>query len=240
MQALVEIPHIRFHTTQHADAILESAFPDELQELADVLAAFRIEREELIRGGGGESSMTQRLRRALAEEGWEKRNVKEQYFIDDVEFEAESHEVDHLRTVDAGRIALEIEWNNKDPFFDRDLENFRKLHQIGYISVGVIITRGASLQANLRNIFEAHYSQFARVHDFDCTAPQRRSIVEKMDAGQALGEAAGAVLCASKFGTATTHWNKLIVRVSQRGLGKPCPLLLIGLEENVIVDLEEN
>ena len=22
-------------------------------------------------------------------------------------------------------IALEIEWNNKDPFFDRDLENFK-------------------------------------------------------------------------------------------------------------------
>lgn len=42
-------------------------------------------------------------------------------------------------------LALEIEWNNKDPFFDRDLENFKRLHAEGAISVGVLITRGASL-----------------------------------------------------------------------------------------------
>ena len=47
---------------------------------------------------------------------------------------------------DNGVIALEIEWNNKDPFFDRDLENFKRLHAEGAISVGVIVTRGASLQ----------------------------------------------------------------------------------------------
>ena len=46
----------------------------------------------------------------------------------------------------SGVIALEIEWNNKDPFFDRDLENFKGLHAEGAISVGVIVTRGASMQ----------------------------------------------------------------------------------------------
>jgi Restriction endonuclease BglII len=35
-----------------------------------------------------------------------------------------------------GVVALEIEWNNKDPFFDRDLENFKRLHAEGAISVG--------------------------------------------------------------------------------------------------------
>ena len=53
--------------------------------------------------------------------------------------------------------------------------------------------------------------------------------------GKSLGEAAGSVLFKDKFGTATTHWDKLIVRVEQRGLGKPCPLLLIGLEETILV-----
>ena len=47
---------------------------------------------------------------------------------------------------------LEIEWNNKDPFFDRDLENFQRLHALGAISLGVLVTRGASLQAALPGI----------------------------------------------------------------------------------------
>src|ERR1700690_2817282 len=37
------------------------------------------------------------------------------------------------------------------PFFDRDLENFKRLHGDGAISVGVIITRGRSLHDNMRN-----------------------------------------------------------------------------------------
>ena len=44
------------------------------------------------------------------------------------------------------RIALEIEWNNKDPFFDRDLNNFRLLFDLRAVSVGVIVTRCDELQ----------------------------------------------------------------------------------------------
>jgi hypothetical protein len=36
-----------------------------------------------------------------------------------------------------------------------------------------------------------------------------------------------------KFGTATTHWQKLADRV-QRGVGNPCPLVLIGLPESIV------
>ena len=51
--------------------------------------------------------------------------------------ESVSHEIDHVRTFESGaRIALEIEWNNKDPFYDRDLENFKRLHADGAISAG--------------------------------------------------------------------------------------------------------
>ena len=38
---------------------------------------------------------------------------------------------------------------------------------------------------------------------------------------------------ASKFGQATTHWAKLLHRV-ERGVGNPCPLLLIGLPASII------
>lgn len=43
-------------------------------------------------------------------------------------------------------MALEIEWNNKDPFFDRDLNNFRLLFDLRVVSVGIIITRCDELQ----------------------------------------------------------------------------------------------
>jgi len=34
-----------------------------------------------------------------------------------------------------------VEWNNKDPFFDRDLNNFRLLFELRAIDLGIIITR---------------------------------------------------------------------------------------------------
>jgi hypothetical protein len=36
-----------------------------------------------------------------------------------------------------------------------------------------------------------------------------------------------------EFGAATTHWRKLEDRVN-RGVGNPCPLLLIGLPANIV------
>lgn len=45
-----------------------------------------------------------------------------------------------------GRVAVEVEWNNKDPFFDRDLNNFRLLFELRAIDAGVIITRATELQ----------------------------------------------------------------------------------------------
>ena len=38
---------------------------------------------------------------------------------------------------------------------------------------------------------------------------------------------------ADKFGEATTHWRKLEDRV-HRGVGNPCPLVLIGLPDRIV------
>ena len=67
-------------------------------------------------------------------------------------FESQSHTIDHVKKLAAGTIVLEIEWNNKDPFFDRDLENFKRLHAEGAISVGVIVTRGTAMQDQMREL----------------------------------------------------------------------------------------
>lgn len=99
----------------HARAILSVDFPDALTELAGVLSLATIPIEEIIAGGGGEAKGTQRLRRALTELKWPKTTFTVEKRINGKPREAISHEIDHVRTFEAGTIALEIEWNNKDP-----------------------------------------------------------------------------------------------------------------------------
>lgn len=46
---------------------------------------------------------------------------------------------------------IQMEWN-KDPFFDRDLNNFRLLFDLRAIQVGVVITRSWELQALFKQL----------------------------------------------------------------------------------------
>jgi len=142
----------------HAEAILVNDMPNAISELEGVLAGIELPVEELIRGGGGEGQLTQRIRRGLVESGWQKHNFEIKKIVDGEEKESISHEIDHVKKFPAGTIAIEIEWNNKDPFYDRDLENFKRLHADGVISVGGIITRGESLHDSMRDVVE----RFAR------------------------------------------------------------------------------
>lgn len=135
---------VEFHS--HAHAILKVDFPVLLDEIALLLSDLTIPIETIVRGGGGEHATTQELRRRLTDMGWNKHKFEIRKLIDGVEREFISHEVDHVRSLESGKIALEIEWNNKDPFFDRDLENFKRIHMEGAMSVGIIITRGARLE----------------------------------------------------------------------------------------------
>jgi hypothetical protein len=120
----------------HAAAILEGDFPAALEELEAALSSFEIPITEIIGSGGGETKGTQRMRHALSDLGWNKVHFEIKKTINGVERESVSHEVDHAKQFDGNTVALEIEWNNKDPFYDRDLENFKRLHAEGAISVG--------------------------------------------------------------------------------------------------------
>jgi Restriction endonuclease BglII len=225
----------------HAQAILSVDFPDAVAQIETALDRLVIPIEELIRGGGGEAKLTQRLRRAFADLGWTKRKFEIKKFINAVEKQAISHEVDHVHESKKGLIALEIEWNNKDPFFDRDLENFKRLHAEGAISVGVIVTRGAELQAQI-DALVLDFAQHRTIRSFDDlhafgiapTQRQRNEVEKRMHGGtRSFAEAWAAHFCDDKFGESTTHWRKLDDRVL-RGVGNPCPLLLIGIPPEVI------
>lgn len=225
----------------HAEAILTHDMADAVTELERALLGVTIPAEELVRGGGGEGEMTQRLRRALANDyGWRKHNFVIKKIVDGEEKESISHEIDHVKRFQTGTFALEIEWNNKDPFFDRDLENFKRLHADGVISIGAIITRGASLQDSLRDVV----AQFARKNGishrgaltqyYSPTARQLEIIERAAKAKKSFEEGWAHAFVSDKFGEATTHWRKLEDRV-RRGVGNPCPLLLIGIPSQVVV-----
>lgn len=227
----------------HAAAILQHDMPQAIKDLESILIGLEIPVEEIVSGGGGEAPSTQRKRRRLTELGWTKSNVTVRKLVgfdgNEVETQSLSHEIDHVKRFGDYVFALEIEWNNKDPFFDRDLESFKRLHAEGAISIGAIITRGASLQQNLKPLL----LDFANREDIDGLegldaynyAPTRRQrqLIEDRAARVGFRQAWVDVFVSDKFGEATTHWRKLKDRVD-RGVGNPCPLLLIGIPSTVV------
>lgn len=232
----------------HAAAILEIDFPKAALELENVLLNQTVPIEEIIGSGGGETKGTQRLRRGLAEKSWNTVTFTINKTINGEVRESISHKVDHVREFPRDnlapyRIALEIEWNNKDPFFDRDLENFKRLHAEGGISVGIIVTRGTSLQNDMKTLVgkwvaENKISNFddLRNADIEQTSRQRREVTKKTTRKRnplSFAEAWTSHFVADKFGQATTHWRKLDDRI-RRGVGNPCPLVLIGLPSSIV------
>lgn len=219
-------------TENHARAVLTQDFPKPLRELCVTLLEFRILDVELIQGGDGEAKSTQRLRRSLTNQGWLKSSIEIKKIVDGVERSAISHEIDHVRKTDQGAVALEIEWNNKDPLFDRDLENFQRLHNEGVISVGVIVSRGESLQRNLVHLVKTcavnhGVRGFEDLGQFGLNPTPRQRYLDKDATDDFVGTWASRFV-QDKFGNATMHWEKLQARI-KRGMGSPCPLLLIGI-----------
>lgn len=151
----------RYGVTRYADVILQQAFPERFDDLCAALRAFRPTLKELRAGGGGRTEFVKRFDESLGSQRsadqavWGKQNItidKAMGFGERVEpvSTVRGHEIDMFglgtRDEPFPGIAVEMEWNNKDPFFDRDLINFQALHREGAIAVGVIVTRGPSLQ----------------------------------------------------------------------------------------------
>ncbi|HOO72876.1 MAG TPA: BglII/BstYI family type II restriction endonuclease [Spirochaetota bacterium] len=228
-------------TLHHAEAILKHDMDTAVEELEQALINISIPVEELVYGGGGEGELTQRLRKTLSETyGWKKHNFEIKKIIDGIEKESISHEIDHVKKFPKGTFVLEIEWNNKDPFFDRDLENFKRLHADGVISIGAIITRGASLQEGMRELIEAFavnkgIDTIDKIKKYYSPTDRQKEIIYKASKSKGSFEQGWAhAFVSDKFGEATTHWRKLEDRV-HRGVGNPCPLLLIGIPKDIVV-----
>ena len=120
------------HEWRHASAILATDYPGELAEIVTVLKQFRVHRSEINVGGGSKSKVAGRIDASLTDLGWKEKKFETQIVVDAVVRDSPTHKVDCFK--------------NKDPFFDRDLNNFRLLFDLDALSVGVIVTRCDALQ----------------------------------------------------------------------------------------------
>jgi hypothetical protein len=134
-----------FHQWRNAVPVLSGAYAQEWADILEVLAAFRILRSDIGEKGekgGGKSKVAIRLDRMFVERGWRFKRFDTKIVVDKTEIESPTHEVDCFK----GKVALELEWNNKTEFYDRDLNNFRLLFELRVVDVGIIITRCDELQ----------------------------------------------------------------------------------------------
>lgn len=141
---------------RNARTILEHGHPQEWTDIIAVLAAARLPHSELAAKGGNKTETAAAIDSKLYERGWIEKKFETKILVDGTASESPTHKVDCFK----GKIALEVEWNNKDPFFDRDLNNFRLLYDLRVADLGIVVTRSTALQQWLNQ----NYAMLAKAH----------------------------------------------------------------------------
>lgn len=162
----------RIEEREHAVAILKTDFPQQFKDIIALLDAFWLKKSYIDVAGGSRSPVSIALDGFLSGvqqakkgkdaktrpvppigpvegRGWSERKFDIKIELDGHEVPIPTHKIDNFKRMGGAirGVGLEVEWNNKDPFYDRDLNNFRLLRGLGALSVGVIITRLTELQS---------------------------------------------------------------------------------------------
>ena len=140
------------HEWKHAITILKGDFHDEWNDLIEILSDFKLKKSWIEEPGGRKSKVAGWIDTNFSDRGWMEKSFATSVHVDENIYDSPTHSVDCFKN----RVALEIEWNNKDPFFDRDLNNFRLLFELRAISVGIIITRCDELQKIFNDLGRGH------------------------------------------------------------------------------------
>lgn len=163
------------HEWKHACAILKNDFPNEWTNIVALLSDFRLCKSWITKSGGRKSDISEAIDQFLYNRGWIEKEFETSVKVDKKVMDSPTHKVDCFKN----QVALEIEWNNKDPFFDRDLNNFRLLFDLRAISVGVIITRSDHLQ----EIF----NKLKRGDSYGASTTHMSKLLPKIEGGSGAG-----------------------------------------------------
>lgn len=164
-----------FEEREHACAILAQDFPQEFADLLDCLAAFHLKRSDILTPGGGRSPISKAIDGFLRGRGWREKSFNIIITVDGAPIPVPTHKIDNFKN----RIGVEVEWNNKTEFYDRDLNNFRLLRELRILSVGVMITRLSELQSL--------FNELGKGKSYGTSTTHWDKLIPKVDGGGAGG-----------------------------------------------------
>lgn len=159
-------------------------FPEEAAEIWDALRKFTIRVEDITEKGGNESEIPRRFAQLL---NWDPEKLTARFILNseqaaaDIPVSADTHKIDFVK----GRIAVDFEWNSKDQTFDRDLYAFRSFFDFNRISVGVLVTRGASLKKVLHTFRDSSGESVGKKYGASTTHIQK--LLPRLVAGRSGG-----------------------------------------------------
>src|SRR5947209_9651486 len=167
----------RFHFEErgHACAILSSDFHEEFDDICDCLSSFSLKRSAILTPGGGKSPISVEFDAFLRGRNWTPKSFNIQIQVDGEAIPVPTHKIDNFKN----RVGVEVEWNNKTEFYDRDLNNFRLLRELRVLSVGVIITRLSELQSL--------FDELGKGSSFGASTTHWDKLIPKVDGGAAGG-----------------------------------------------------
>ncbi len=203
---------------RNAATILANGFPSQFKEFKDTLETFRISKTMLRTPGGNKGPITRYFESLMSKHvGWDETRILADLHVKLMHAKQsnkilseyvrsgflDGHRIDFLK----GKVAIDFEWNSKDQTYDRDLYAFSAFYDAGAIDVGVIVTRGSSIDNN-------YLRALGRVLEKD-------------------GVTEGSELVVSKMGASTTWLGKLLYRLDA-GRNGGCPVLAVGITPSCI------
>ncbi|MBV1895407.1 MAG: hypothetical protein KUG70_03040 [Rhodobacteraceae bacterium] len=202
---------------RNAASILKSSFPQHFEELSAILKTFSISRS-MIREPGGSKSNIAKYVDTLFSDGWIETRISADLHVKLIHAQRkteilgeytregylDAHRIDFVK----GKVALDLEWNSKDQTYDRDLYAFSAFYDAGAIDLGIILTRGSSLD----NEF---FRSLGKVLKKDGTL--------------------GSEEVFKKYGASTTWMGKLLYRLDA-GRNGGCPVLAFGITPECVTD----
>ncbi len=197
---------------RNAATILEKSYPDQFAAIISILESFEIT-ETMIRVPGGSKGPIAKYVDTLFDENWQELRIsgdlhvklldasKKKHVVREYTKEGylDGHRIDFVND----KVALDLEWNSKDQTYDRDLYAFSAFYDAGAIDLGIILTRGSSLDTD-------YFRSLGKVLKKDAVTE-------------------GETYVYPKFGASTTWMGKLLYRLDA-GRNGGCPVLAIGIK----------
>lgn len=202
------------YSYRNAASILASGFKHEFRDVISVLRQLTIT-ETMIRMPGGSKGPVAHQIDELFPDDWQETRISADLHVKLMSANGNSvlsqytregyldgHRIDFVR----GKVAVDLEWNSKDQTYDRDLYAFSAFYDAGAIDVGIILTRGSTMD-------KTFFRTLGRVLQKDGSE--------------------GKDYVYNKYGASTTWMGKLLYRLDA-GRNGGCPVLAIGITPECI------